>query len=109
MFVNQPVSPLDVHSLIAMLEDGELQKLRKTLSAPRHEQHELVEGWSSVEMQHLVPILTALGSGVVPSATCLLLEYGARCWASRSGRSMMEKKRVAAFGNQTATKIHYYV
>jgi hypothetical protein len=108
MFVNQPVSPLDVHSLLAMQENGELNKLRKTLSAPSHGQQELAGGWSIVEMQHLVPLLTVLGSGVVLSATCLLLEHGARRWAARRDRSMIERKRAAAFRNQIATKTHYY-
>jgi len=101
--VNQPVSPLDVHSLLAMQEDGELNKLRKILSVPLHEQQELAGGWSSVEMQHLVPILTALGSGLVLSITCLLLEHAARRWAARSGRSMVERKRAAACGNRIVT------
>jgi len=109
MFVKQPVNPVDVHSLLAMQEDGELHKLRKTLSAPRHERQDLAGGWSSVEMQHLVPILTVLGSGLVLSVTGLLIEYGARCWAARSGRSMTDRKRAAAFRNQIATKTGYFV
>jgi hypothetical protein len=94
MAVNHPVSTLDVHSLLAMQEDGELHKLRKILSAVGNEQQEISGGWISVEMQHLVPILTALGSGVVLSATCLLLEYGTRCWRSR-----FERREVTAVGN----------
>ena len=109
MSVNRPVSPLGVHSLLAMQEDGELHKLRETLSAPLHEQQDLVGGWSSVELQHLVPILTVLGSGLVLGGTCLLLEYGVRCWAARMGRSMIERKRAAAVGSQIPTKAHYYL
>jgi hypothetical protein len=109
VFVNQPVNPLDVRSLLAMQEDGEMNKLRRILFGPRHEQQDLVGGWSSVEMQHLVPILTALGSGLVLSVTCLLLEHAARRWAARSGRSMIERKKAAAFGNWIVTKTHYYV
>ena len=109
MFVNKPVSPLDVHSLLAMQEDGELDKLRKTFPEPRQEQQELAGGWSSVEIQHLVPILIALASGVVLSTTCLLLEHGFRRWAARSGRSKIKRKRAAEFGKHTATKTHYYV
>ena len=109
MFVKQSLSLLDVHSLLAMQEDGELNKLRKTLTAPRPGQQELEGGWSSVEMQHLVPILAALGSGVVLSVTCLLLEHGARRWAARSGRSMFGRKRAAAFGNRIPTKTQCYL
>jgi len=101
--VKKPVSPLDVHSLLAMQEDGELNKLRKILSGPLHEQQELAGGWSSVEMLHLVPILTALGSGLVLSVTCLLLEHAARRWAARSGRSMIERKGAATCGNRIVT------
>jgi hypothetical protein len=91
-----------------MQEDGELNKLRESLSAPRHGQQELAAEWSSVEMQHLVPILTALMSGVVLSATCLLLEHGARRWAARR-RSVIERKIAAGFGNQIPNKAQYYV
>jgi len=105
------VSPVDVHSLLAMQEDGELHKLRKALSAPRHERQDLAGRWNSVEMQHLVPILTVLGSGLVLSVTGLLMEYGVRCWAARKGRSTLERKRAAAaaFRNRIAIKTRYYV
>jgi hypothetical protein len=33
-----------------------------------------VDGWVSVELLPLLPILTALGAGVLLSAACLLLE-----------------------------------
>jgi hypothetical protein len=57
-----------------------LHKLRGLLFAPLNLQEadgrEVVGGWLSVQMQHLLPILTALGAGVVLGAICLLLERG---------------------------------
>jgi hypothetical protein len=63
-----------------MNDDGVLHKLRDHLFAPlnlqKADRRAVVSGWISVEMQHLLPILTALGAGVVLGATCLLMERG---------------------------------
>jgi hypothetical protein len=69
---------LPVHSLLALQDDGELYKLQQLLLAPLNRQNTetraTAEGWVSVEIQHLLPVLTALGAGVLLSVACLLLE-----------------------------------
>jgi hypothetical protein len=74
------MSPLALHSLLALYDDGVLHYLRAQLLAPlkqlQADRQPLAGGWISVEMHHLLPILTTLGIGVALGATCLLLELG---------------------------------
>jgi hypothetical protein len=82
---------LHVCSLLALQDDGELHKLQQLLLAPIHQQDmersATVDGWVSVELQHLLPILTALGAGVLLSAACLLLECSSRRRAAEKQRT----------------------
>jgi hypothetical protein len=55
-----------------------------------------VDGWVSVEIQHLLPILTVLGAGVLLSATCFLLEWGAGLRAAGKQRTRTEQKTAVA-------------
>lgn len=68
------------HSLLTLYDDGVLHRLKDCLFASLNlqeaEHRAMVGGWLSVEMQHLLPILMALGTGMVLGATCLLLELG---------------------------------
>jgi hypothetical protein len=55
-----------------------------------------VDGWVSVEMQHLLPVLTVLGAGVLLSATCFVLEWGARRRAVGKRRMRTKQKTAVA-------------
>jgi hypothetical protein len=73
-----------------------MHKLQQLLYAPLSQREAqssaAVDGWISVEMQHLLPILTALGAGVLLGATCLLLEWGARRPVARKRRTRIKQK-----------------
>jgi hypothetical protein len=88
-------------SLLILKEEGVLQKMQKTLFAPvklqESDQSATVDGWVSVEMQHLMPILTALGAGFGLGAACLLLERGARLWVGGKQRVRPHQKTASNF------------
>jgi hypothetical protein len=91
---------VSVHSLLALQDDGELYKLQQLLLAPLSQQEAevraAVDGWVSVEIQHLLLVLTALGAGVLLSATCFLLEWSAGRRAAGKRRTCIKQKTAGA-------------
>ncbi|XP_033607020.1 glutamate receptor 1-like [Cryptotermes secundus] len=90
--LNSPYKAFLNYHLLTLQNDGELYKLQQLLLAPLRQQdaEELapVDGSVSVEIQHLLPVLTVLGAGVLLSATCFLLEWAA-------GRRTRSKQKTA--------------
>ncbi|KDR09318.1 hypothetical protein L798_00999, partial [Zootermopsis nevadensis] len=78
--LNCPYKAFLNYHLLTLYDDGVLHRLKDGLFASLNlqeaEHRAMVGGWLSVEMQHLLPILMALGTGMVLGATCLLLELG---------------------------------
>jgi hypothetical protein len=97
---NQQGPSLPVHSLLALQDDGELHKLQQSLLAPLSQQDEegraAADGWVSVEIQHLLPVLTALGVGVLLSVACFLLEWGAGRRAAGKRKTRTKQKTAVA-------------
>ncbi|PSN36921.1 hypothetical protein C0J52_13895 [Blattella germanica] len=80
--LQSPYKPFINYHLQAMKDDGVLHKLRSHLEAPfkvhQNDLGESVSGWVSVEMEHLLPILTTLAAGIVLGASFLFLECAGR-------------------------------